>query len=93
LSGEALASSVEGADSGIQAGAALSLLGVFNPEVVMLRWALIFLVLAIIAGFMGFGGVAATSAGIAKILFILFIIVFAVTLLMGLAAGRRPPVV
>ena len=35
----------------------------------MLRWTLIFLVVAIVAAVFGFGGVAAASAGIARILF------------------------
>lgn len=55
----------------------------------MLRWALIFLILALVAAFLGFGGIAMASAGIAKVLFFLFVIVFLVTAVMGLAAGRR----
>jgi uncharacterized membrane protein YtjA (UPF0391 family) len=55
----------------------------------MLRWALAFLVLALIAALFGFGGIAAASAGIAKTLFFLFLVIFAVTLILGLAAGRR----
>ncbi|MEZ4585921.1 MAG: DUF1328 domain-containing protein [Gemmatimonadales bacterium] len=58
----------------------------------MLRFALAFLILALIAGFLGFGGVAATSAGIARILFFGFLIVFAISLILGLARGRTPPV-
>jgi uncharacterized membrane protein YtjA (UPF0391 family) len=50
-------------------------------------------VLALVAAFLGFGGIAATSAEIAKLLFFVFLIVFAVTLIMGLATGKRPPVV
>lgn len=59
----------------------------------MLRWAAVFLVLALVAAVFGFGGIAATSAEIAKLLFFVFLIVFAVSLIMGLAAGKRPPVV
>lgn len=59
----------------------------------MLRWAAIFFVLAIVAALFGFGGIAVASAEIAKLLFFVFIVVFAVSLIMGLAAGRRPPVV
>lgn len=55
----------------------------------MLRYALIFLVLAIIAGAMGFGGIAVASAGIAKFLFTLFLIIFVVMLFMGVAAGKK----
>ena len=59
----------------------------------MLRWAATFLVLALVAALFGFGGIAATSAEIAKLLFFVFLIVFAVTLIMGVAGGKRPPVV
>jgi len=59
----------------------------------VLRWAAIFFVLAIVAAVFGFGGIAVASAEIAKLLFFVFIVVFAVSLIMGLAAGRRPPVV
>ncbi len=38
----------------------------------MLRWALIFLVVAIIAAALGFGGIAGDAAYIAKILFYIF---------------------
>ena len=58
----------------------------------MLRWAAVFLILALIAAVFGFGGIAATSAEIAKLLFFVFLIVFAVSLIMGLATGRRPPI-
>ena len=53
-------------------------------EVVMLRWAAIFLVIAIIAAVFGFGGVAAGATEIAKILFFIFLAIFAVALVMGL---------
>jgi uncharacterized membrane protein YtjA (UPF0391 family) len=49
----------------------------------MLRWALIFLVVAIIAGIFGFAGVMVAAAGIAKLLFYVFIILFLVSLLMS----------
>ena len=38
----------------------------------MLRWTVIFLVIAIIAAIFGFGGIAAGAAGIAKVLFFIF---------------------
>lgn len=58
----------------------------------MLRWAAAFFILALIAAVFGFGGIAATSAGIAKILFFIFLVIFAISLIMGLASGRRPTV-
>ena len=56
----------------------------------MLRWALIFLVVAIIAAILGFGGIAGASADIAKILFYIFIAIFVISLLVSLVSGRRP---
>ena len=52
----------------------------------MLRWALIFFIVAIIAAVFGFGGIAGDAAWIGKILLIVFIILAIVSLLMG---GRR----
>ncbi len=56
----------------------------------MLRWSLIFFVVAIIAAIFGFGGLSQELAGIAKILFVIFIVIFAVTGLIHLMGdGRR----
>lgn len=55
----------------------------------MLRWALIFLVIALVAAVFGFGDVYAAATGIAKILFFVFIVLFVVSLIMG---RGRPPV-
>jgi uncharacterized membrane protein YtjA (UPF0391 family) len=51
----------------------------------MLRWALIFLVIALVAGLLGFGGIAGASVGIAKILFFVFLVLFLVSGIMHLA--------
>lgn len=50
----------------------------------MLRWTLIFLVVALVAAAFGFGGIAVASAGIARILFFIFLILFVLSLLGGL---------
>jgi uncharacterized membrane protein YtjA (UPF0391 family) len=52
-------------------------------EMIMLYWALVFLVVAIIAGALGFGGIAGTSAGIAQILFFIFLAFLVIALLAG----------
>lgn len=49
----------------------------------MLRWTVIFLIVAIVAAVFGFGGIAAGAAGIAKILFFIFLVLFVISLLMG----------
>jgi uncharacterized membrane protein YtjA (UPF0391 family) len=43
-------------------------------DIVMLYYALVFLIIAIIAAVLGFGGIAGAAAGIAKILFVVFLI-------------------
>lgn len=49
----------------------------------MLRWAVLFLVIALIAALFGFGGVAGTSIVAAKILFFVFLVLFVVSLILG----------
>ena len=46
----------------------------------MLRWTIIFLVIAIISAVFGFGNIAASAAGIAKGLFYIFVILFVLSL-------------
>jgi uncharacterized membrane protein YtjA (UPF0391 family) len=58
-------------------------------EVVMLRWALVFLILGLIAGVLGFTAIAGASIAIAKFLFFLFVAIFLVLLILGLTAARR----
>ena len=57
----------------------------------MLRWALVFLVLALVAGMLGFNLIAGMSYDIAKILFLVFIVLFVVALVMNVASGRSRP--
>lgn len=49
----------------------------------MLRWALLFFLVAIIAGVFGFGGIAAAATDVARILFFVFLVLFVVALLLG----------
>ena len=49
----------------------------------MLRWALLFLVLALIAAILGFGGIAASFEIIGKVLFFLFLVLFLASLITG----------
>jgi uncharacterized membrane protein YtjA (UPF0391 family) len=57
-------------------------------ERVMLKWAFVFLVIAIIAGIFGFSDVEAASATIAQWLFGIFLVLFIGALIIGLAIGR-----
>ncbi len=52
----------------------------------MLRWAVLFLVIAIIAAIFGFGGIAGDAVWIAKILAFIFVILFVVSLILGRGA-------
>jgi len=54
----------------------------------MLRWALIFFIVALIAAVFGFGGIAEAATGIAQILFVIFLVLFLLSLIVGV--GRRP---
>lgn len=56
----------------------------------MLRWAVVFFVLALIAGALGFGGMAGDLAYIAKIMVFVFLVLFIVSLIFG---RTSPPAV
>ncbi len=55
----------------------------------MLRWALIFLVVALGAGLLGFTSIAGAAIGIAKLLFYIFLVLFLISLVMHLVRGGR----
>ena len=55
----------------------------------MLRWAIIFLVIALIAALFGFGNIAGAAAGIAVILFWVFLAITVVLFLVSLLGGGR----
>jgi len=54
----------------------------------MLKWALIFFIVAIVAGALGFTNIAAGAATIAKVLFGIFLVIFLIFLVLGLMAGE-----
>jgi uncharacterized membrane protein YtjA (UPF0391 family) len=56
---------------------------ILEGETDMLRWAVIFLVIALVAGLLGFAGVAGAASNIAWIIFVLFLILFVVSLFMN----------
>jgi uncharacterized membrane protein YtjA (UPF0391 family) len=55
----------------------------------MLRWAIVFLVIALIAGALGLYNVSGAASQIAWILFVVFLILFVVSLIFG--GVRQPP--
>ena len=55
----------------------------------MLKWAVVFLLIAIVAGIFGFTGVEQASATIAQWLFGIFLVLFLGAIAIGLAIGSR----
>lgn len=55
---------------------------------VLLRWALLFLLVAVIAAVFGFGDVAAGATDIAKVLFYIFLAICAILLIAGAMTYR-----
>jgi uncharacterized membrane protein YtjA (UPF0391 family) len=55
----------------------------------MLKWAVIFLIIALVAAVFGFTDIAAASAGIAQILFGIFLVLFLGAVIIGLVVGKR----
>jgi uncharacterized membrane protein YtjA (UPF0391 family) len=55
----------------------------------MLRWSVLFLVIAIISAIFGFGGVLEDSAIVAKMLFFIFLALFVLALLFGATTFRK----
>ena len=61
----------------------------------LLRWALLFLVIALIAAAFGYGGIAAGASDIAQVLFFIFLAIFVILLVAGAMTYRTvagPPV-
>jgi len=54
----------------------------------MLRWAVIFFLIALIAAVFGFGGIAAGAVEIAKILFFVFLILAVVSFVVNALRGK-----
>ena len=55
----------------------------------MLKWAFVFLIIAIVAGIFGFTDVQAASATIAQWLFGIFLFLFVGAVVIGLAIGAK----
>jgi len=58
----------------------------------MLRWAIVFAIIAVIASALGFYGLSSTSADIAKLFALVFLVLFVVALVMGRGALSGPSV-
>ncbi len=49
----------------------------------MLKWAIVFLIIAVIASLFGFGGIANLSAGISKFLFFIIAVIVILAIIFG----------
>jgi uncharacterized membrane protein YtjA (UPF0391 family) len=59
---------------------------------IMLRWAILFAILALIAGVLGFYGLEGMFASVAKILLFVFLVLFVVALIVGQRVVGGPTV-
>jgi len=55
----------------------------------MIKWSVVFLVIALIAGLLGFTSIAGAALGIAKILFFVFLVLFIIALIVGGVFGKK----
>lgn len=55
----------------------------------MLKWAIIFFIIALVAGGLGFTGIAGTAMGIAKILFWIGLVIAIVLLVLGVTVYKK----
>jgi uncharacterized membrane protein YtjA (UPF0391 family) len=55
----------------------------------MLKWAVIFLIVALVAGILGFTGVMGAAASIAKFLFYLFVGICVLLFVIGIFLGKK----
>jgi uncharacterized membrane protein YtjA (UPF0391 family) len=56
---------------------------------VMIKWAIIFAIIALVAGALGFSGVAGAAMGIAKVLFWIAVIIAVIFLVLGVTIYRK----
>jgi uncharacterized membrane protein YtjA (UPF0391 family) len=55
----------------------------------MLRWAVIFFIVAIVAALFGFTGISAAAAELGRVIFFIFVLLFVIALLTGLVQRPR----
>jgi uncharacterized membrane protein YtjA (UPF0391 family) len=56
----------------------------------VLRWSILFLIVALIAAVFGFGGIAAAATDIARLLFVVFLVLFVISLFVGWRSTSPP---
>ena len=78
------------ARGGVGNGAALFLSTRLSRGILMIGWAITFLVVALVAALLGFGGVAGTAVEAAKLIFFVAIALFLISAVFGVMRGRSP---
>src|SRR4051812_27245439 len=63
-----------------------------QPQLIptMLRWTILFLIIAVIAGIFGFTGIAGTATDIARTLFFVFLVLLIISAIVSAFRGRPP---
>lgn len=56
----------------------------------MLKWTLVFVVLALVAAVLGFGGIASSFASVAQVLFFVFLALIVISFAVRAFQGRSP---
>jgi uncharacterized membrane protein YtjA (UPF0391 family) len=56
----------------------------------VLRWSILFLIVALIAAVFGFGGIVAAATDIARLLFVVFLVLFVISLFVGWRSTSPP---
>lgn len=56
---------------------------------IMLRWSVIFFIIAVVAGIFGFGGISEGAASIAQFLFFTFIVLFVLAIVLGATVLKK----
>ena len=63
-----------------------------NPQIqiIMLRWTILFLVIAVISAIFGFTGIAGAATDIARTLFFIFLVLLVISAIASAFRGRPP---
>jgi uncharacterized membrane protein YtjA (UPF0391 family) len=61
-----------------------------TKELIMLGWAVTFLLVALVAAVLGFGGIASFAVDVAQIIFFVAIVLFVISAVVMLVRGRSP---
>ena len=55
----------------------------------MLKWSVVFFIIAIVAGIFGFTGIESAAVGVAQVLFFIFLVLFLGTIILGVTLFKK----